>query len=45
MISDTTVTISDLREDIIQPSQPLEEVLKTAEEHDGTYFIVPLLVD
>jgi len=41
---DKTVTINDLRPDKVKPSLPREEVLKKAKEHDGTYYVVPLVL-
>ena len=34
-----------LREDIVEPSLPLEEVLKNAPETDGTFFEVPKVIE
>ena len=39
------VGISDLREDIVKPSLPRTVALSNAKNHDGTYFVVPQVVE
>jgi len=39
------LSISDLREDVVQPSLPIELVLANAKNHDGRYFVVPQVVE
>ena len=43
--ADGVVFIKDLREDIVQPSMPREQLLATAEKNDGEFIIVDKVVD
>ena len=44
-INSTILNISDLREDIVAPSLPIDKVLMNAAKHDKKYFIVPQTVE
>jgi aspartyl-tRNA(Asn)/glutamyl-tRNA(Gln) amidotransferase subunit C len=39
------IGIEDLRDDTVQKSLPIEKVLMNAKSHDGTYFVVPQVVE
>ena len=41
----TVLSISDLREDKVAPSLPIDKVLFNAAKHDKKYFIVPQTVE
>ena len=34
-----------LREDVVQPSLPLEDVLRNAADQDGRFIVVPAIID
>ena len=41
----TSVTLNDLREDIVRPSLPIELSLLNAPQKKGRYFVVPQVVE